>query len=42
MMQLLTEDNPAREHFRKVCQNVAMQVFKEIIKSPAGPTLEIL
>lgn len=42
MMQLLTEDNPAREHFRKVCQNVAMQVFREIIKSPTGPTLEIL
>jgi hypothetical protein len=27
---------------RKMCQNVAMQVFKEIVKSPAGPVLEIL
>jgi ATP-binding protein involved in chromosome partitioning len=42
VMQMLMDDNPAREALRVVCQNVAMQVFKELIKSPAGPVLEIL
>jgi ATP-binding protein involved in chromosome partitioning len=42
VMQMLMDDNPARDALRVVCQNVAMQVFKELIKSPAGPVLEIL
>ena len=42
VMQMLMDDNPSRDALRKVCQNVAMQVFKEIIRSPAGPLLEIL
>lgn len=42
IMEMLTEDNPARDALRSVCQNVAMQVFKELIKSPTGPVLEIL
>ena len=42
IMEMLTEDNPSRDALRLVCQNVAMQVFKELIKSPTGPVLEIL
>ena len=42
LMQMLQEDNPAREDLRTVCQNVAVQIFRELIRSPAGPVLEIL
>ncbi|MFM7165656.1 MAG: P-loop NTPase [Planctomycetaceae bacterium] len=42
LMQMLQEENPAREDLRTVCQNVAVQIFKELIRSPAGPVLEIL
>lgn len=42
MMALLKEDNPARESLRNVCQNVAMQVAKNLTTVPAAPTLEIL
>ena len=42
IMSMLTDDNPSRDALRTVCQNVAMQVFKELIKSPSGPLLEIL
>ena len=42
MMDLLKEDNPARESLRNVCQNVAMQVAKNLTETPAAPTLEIL
>ena len=41
-MQMLQEDNPARDDLRAVCQNVAVQIFRELIRSPAGPVLEIL
>ncbi|MEZ6122877.1 MAG: Mrp/NBP35 family ATP-binding protein [Planctomycetaceae bacterium] len=42
MMNLLTEDNPAREGLLNVCRNVAMQVARNLLESPAAPTLEIL
>jgi len=42
VMKMLMEENTARESLRTVCQNVAMQVFREIVKSPTGPVLEIL
>lgn len=42
VMKMLMEENSARESLRTVCQNVAMQVFREIVKSPTGPVLEIL
>ncbi|MEZ6040178.1 MAG: Mrp/NBP35 family ATP-binding protein [Planctomycetaceae bacterium] len=42
MMQLLTEENPSRQDLLQVCQNVAMQVVKELVRSPSGPVLEIL
>lgn len=42
MMQMLTEENPAREALRDVCRQVAMQVVRELVRSPAGPVLEIL
>jgi hypothetical protein len=38
----MLDDSPSRDALRKMCQNVAMQVFKEIVKSPTGPVLEIL
>jgi ATP-binding protein involved in chromosome partitioning len=42
VMQMMLDDSPSRDALRKMCQNVAMQVFKEIVKSPTGPVLEIL
>ncbi len=42
MMALLTEENSARDSLRSVCQNVAMQVARNLIETPAAPTLEIL
>lgn len=35
-------DSPVREALLQVCQNVAMQVVKSLIETPALPTLEIL
>jgi ATP-binding protein involved in chromosome partitioning len=40
--QLLNEDNPARESLRRVSQNIAMQVARNLIEKPAAPTIEIL
>ncbi|APZ96682.1 Mrp/NBP35 family ATP-binding protein [Fuerstiella marisgermanici] len=42
MMALLQEENSARDSLRAVCQNVAMQVARNLIETPAAPTLEIL
>ena len=42
MMGLLTEDNSSRGALQNVCQNVAMQVARNLIEKPAAPTLEIL
>lgn len=42
MMQLLKDDSPARDALRLVCQNVAMQVARNLVETPAAPTLEIL
>ncbi|MEZ6063231.1 MAG: Mrp/NBP35 family ATP-binding protein [Planctomycetaceae bacterium] len=42
MFELLNDDNPARESLRAMCQNVAMQVARNLIETPAAPTLEIL
>lgn len=42
MMQLLEDDSPSRDALRTICQNVAMQVAKNTLEDPAGPTLEIL
>ena len=42
MLQMLTEDNPARPALIQMCQSVAMQVVRELISKPAGPVLEIL
>ena len=42
MMELLKEDSPSRDALRAVCQSVAMQVTRNTLESPAGPTLEIL
>ncbi|GAB5442829.1 MAG: Mrp/NBP35 family ATP-binding protein [Fuerstiella sp.] len=42
MMALLQEENSARDSLRTVCQNVAMQVARNLTETPAAPTLEIL
>lgn len=42
MMQLLTEENSARDSLQTVCRNVAMQVARNLMETPAAPTLEIL
>lgn len=42
VMQMMLSECASRDALRKVCQNVAMQVFREIVRSPAGPVLEIL
>jgi ATP-binding protein involved in chromosome partitioning len=42
MMQMLTEENPSRDALRSMTQQVAMQVVRELVTSPAGPVLEIL
>lgn len=40
--KLLDEGCPARDDLLAVCQNVAMQVARTLIDTPATPTLEIL
>lgn len=42
MMQMLTTDNPARDALRHMCQQVALQVVRELVQTPSGPVLEIL
>ena len=42
MMDLMKADSPARTSLTTVCQNVAMEVVRNIADSPAAPTLEIL
>lgn len=42
MMQMLTEENPSRDALRSMTQQIAMQVVRELVTSPAGPVLEIL
>ncbi|MCA9060241.1 MAG: Mrp/NBP35 family ATP-binding protein [Planctomycetaceae bacterium] len=42
IMQMLTEDNPAREALQNVSRQVAIQVVRELQQQPAGPVLEIL
>lgn len=42
MMDLLKDDSPARDALRTVCQNVAMQVARNLTETPAAPVLEIL
>ncbi|MCA9064160.1 MAG: Mrp/NBP35 family ATP-binding protein [Planctomycetaceae bacterium] len=42
IMKMLTDPNPARDAFRNVSQQVALQVVREILAQPSGPTLEIL
>lgn len=40
--RLLDQDCPARESLQNVCCNIAMQVARNLIDTPAAPTLEIL
>jgi ATP-binding protein involved in chromosome partitioning len=42
VMKMLTEENPARDAFRSVCEQVAMRIVGQIASQPAGPVLEIL
>ena len=42
IMNLLKDGNPARDSLFAVCRNVAMQVARNLLETPAAPTLEIL
>jgi ATP-binding protein involved in chromosome partitioning len=42
MMDLLKDDSPSRDALLAVCQNVAMQIARNLLETPAAPTLEIL
>jgi ATP-binding protein involved in chromosome partitioning len=42
VMKMLMEDNPARNAFRSISEQVAMQIVGQIASTPAGPVLEIL
>lgn len=42
IMKLLEQDSPARDSLLTVCQNIAMQVARNLAETPAAPTLEIL
>ena len=42
IMKMLTEDNPARDAFRGVCEQTAMRIVEQIASAPSGPVLEIL
>lgn len=39
---LFNEDSPARPHLLNVCEQVAIGVARQLLKSPALPTLEVL
>ena len=42
ILQMLTEENASRDALISMCQNVAMQVVRELTSKPAAPVLEIL
>ena len=42
MMDLVRDDTPAREPLLAICRNVAMQVARNLVETPAAPVLEIL
>ena len=42
MADIFNEDCPVRDELLTVCQNVAMQIAKEVMESPELPTLEVL
>ena len=39
---LFAEDNPSREPLIHICEQVAIQIAKQLLSSPKMPTLEIL
>ena len=39
---LFAEDNPARPHLLHVCEQIAMQIARQLLETPTMPTLEIL
>lgn len=39
---LFAEDSPARPHLLHVCEQMAMQIAKQLLETPQMPTLEIL
>jgi ATP-binding protein involved in chromosome partitioning len=40
--ELLTEDNPSRKPLIHICEQVAIQIAKQLLVAPKMPTLEIL
>jgi ATP-binding protein involved in chromosome partitioning len=42
MASLFRDDNPAKEALLNVCSQTALQVVRQLLDAPKGPTLEIL
>lgn len=42
MASLFSSDNPAKEALLNVCSQTALQIARQLLEAPKGPTLEIL
>ncbi|MFT4560188.1 MAG: ATP-binding protein involved in chromosome partitioning [Planctomycetaceae bacterium] len=42
MSEIFAADCPVRDELQSVCQNIAMEIAKQMIDAPALPTLEVL
>ncbi|MFT5324550.1 MAG: ATP-binding protein involved in chromosome partitioning, partial [Planctomycetaceae bacterium] len=42
MSEIFADDCPVRDELQSVCQNIAMEIAKQMIDAPAMPTLEVL
>jgi ATP-binding protein involved in chromosome partitioning len=42
MSEIFADDCPVRDELQGVCQNIAMEIAKQMIDAPAMPTLEVL
>jgi ATP-binding protein involved in chromosome partitioning len=42
MSEIFGEDCPVRDELREVCQNVAVEIARQLVDAPALPTLEVL
>lgn len=42
MSEIFNEDCPVRDELLEVCQNIAMEIARQLLDSPAMPTLEVL
>lgn len=42
MSEIFGEDNPVRDQLTEVCQNIAMQIARQLLETSELPTLEVL